>query len=315
MIEGRLRKIVKIDSMQFGFMSGRSTTDAIFIVRQLQEKYLSRNEELWMAFVDLEKAFDRVPREVVWWALRYLGVDEWIVSVIKPMYEDASTMVRMNERESKAFSVKVGVHQGSVPSPLLFIIVLEALSREFRKGLSMKLLYADDLVLFAETKEFLLEKVKNWKKGMEKKGLRVNARKTKIMWCMISMGQADDFEEHSYGVCRRRVGDNSIFCVECRRWVHKRCRGISGKLKSNVDFHLRRCLEGENGLFQSVLLKEVVIEPNVKLECVPKFCYLGEKTLGAGGGVEEAARARVRCAWAKFKELSPILTACVHHTL
>ena len=72
----------------------------------------------------------------------------------------------------------------------------------------------------------------------------------------------------------------------------------------------RRCLEGENGLFQSVLLKEVVIEPNVKLECAPKFCYLGD-TLGAGGGVEEAARVRVRCAWAKSKELSPILTARV----
>ena len=68
-----------------------------------------------------------------------------------------------------------------------------------------------------------------------------------------------------------------------------------------------QCLEGENRLFQSVLLKEVVIGPNVELECVPKFCYLGD-TLGAGGGVEEAARARVRCAWAKFKELSPILT-------
>ena len=62
-IETRVRKIVKIDSMQFGFMAGRSTTDAIFIVRQLQEKYLAKNKELWMAFVDLEKAFDRVPRE------------------------------------------------------------------------------------------------------------------------------------------------------------------------------------------------------------------------------------------------------------
>ena len=104
------------------------------------------------------------------------------------------------------------------------------------------------------------------------------------------------------------VASNSIRCVECLRWVHKKCSGISGKLKSYADFHSRRCLEGENDLFQSVLLKEVVIEPNVKLECVPKFCYLDD-TLGAGGGVEEAAKARVRCAWAKFKELSPILTA------
>ena len=64
-----------------------------------------------------------------------------------------------------------------------FNIVLEALSREFREGLPMELLYADDLVLIVETKELLLEKVRKWKEGMEKKGLRVNAGKTKIMWC------------------------------------------------------------------------------------------------------------------------------------
>ena len=64
-------------------------------------------------------------------------------------------------------------------------------------------------------------------------------------------------------------------CVECLRWVHKRCSGISRKLKSNVYFHCRRCLEGDNGLFQSVLLKEVVIEPNVKLEYVPQVLLFG----------------------------------------
>ena len=116
--------------------------------------------------------------------------------------------------------------------------MLEALSREFRAGLPMKLLYADYLVLIAETKELLLEKVRNWKEGMEKKGLRVNAGKTKIMWCRLSMGQAEDSGEHP---CRKGVVDNSIFCVEFCRWVHKRC-GISGKLESNVDFHCRRCL-------------------------------------------------------------------------
>ena len=87
--------------------------------------------------------------------------------------------------ESRAFNVKVGVHQGSVLSPLLFIIVLEALSREFREGLPMELLYVDDLVLIAETKESLLEKVRKWKEGMEEKGLRMNAGKTKIMWCRV----------------------------------------------------------------------------------------------------------------------------------
>ena len=68
-IEVRIRGMVCIDSMQFGFMKGRGTTDVVFIVRQLQEKYLAKNRDLWMAFIDLEKAFDRVPRMVIWWAL------------------------------------------------------------------------------------------------------------------------------------------------------------------------------------------------------------------------------------------------------
>ena len=68
-IEVKLRNRVKIDDMQFGFSPGKGTTDAIFIIRQLQEKFLDKKKELWIAFVDLEKAFDRIPREVLWWAL------------------------------------------------------------------------------------------------------------------------------------------------------------------------------------------------------------------------------------------------------
>ena len=86
---------------------------------------MSKNKELWMAFVDLEKAFDRVPREVLWWALRRLKVDEWLVQVIKAMYENVTTAVKVKGKASDEFEVKVGVHQGSVLSPLLFTIVLE----------------------------------------------------------------------------------------------------------------------------------------------------------------------------------------------
>ena len=127
--------------------------------------------------------------------------------------------------------------------------------------------------------------------------------------CLESESGCPDVKDSSPSPARSGLESDSSPSPRTRVPISdKRCSGISGKLKSNADYHCRRCLEGENGLFQSVLLKEVVIEPNVKLECVPKFCYLSDK-LEAGGGVEEAARARVRCAWAKFKELSPILTA------
>ena len=68
MIEKKVRDRVKLNDMQFGFRAGRGTTDAIFIVRQVQERFLAKGKNLWMAFVDLEKAFDRVPCEVLWWA-------------------------------------------------------------------------------------------------------------------------------------------------------------------------------------------------------------------------------------------------------
>ena len=125
-VDGLIRQVVSLDDSQFGFVPGRGTTDAIIVVRQPQEKY--------MAFKDLEKAFDRVPRKVIWWALRKLGVDEWIVHLVQGMYSNARSHVRVGEGYSEEFEVKVGAHQGSVLSPLLFIIVLETLSCEFRFG-------------------------------------------------------------------------------------------------------------------------------------------------------------------------------------
>ena len=118
--------------------------------------------------------------------------------------------------------------QSSVP--LLFIIVLEALSREFREGLPMELLYADDLVLVAETEELLMEKLRKWKRGMELKGLRVNIGKTKVMRCQVRIGQAEESGKYPCGVCRQGVGDNSIKCITCQKWIHKRCSGISARL-------------------------------------------------------------------------------------
>ena len=71
-----IRQVVTIDESQFGFVPGRDTTDAIFVIRQLKEKYLTVSKHIYMAFVGLEKAFDRVPQKMIWLAMRKLGVEE-----------------------------------------------------------------------------------------------------------------------------------------------------------------------------------------------------------------------------------------------
>ena len=104
--------MVNIDEMQYGFVPGRGTTDAIFVTRQLQEKFIAAGKPLYFAFVDLEKAFDHVPRSVLRWAFRSVGVEEWAVQVIQGMYSNARSRVRINQRP-----VERGVWRGCRRSP------------------------------------------------------------------------------------------------------------------------------------------------------------------------------------------------------
>jgi len=112
----RIRQHIDIDDMQFRFMKGKETTDAIFIVRQMQEKYRAKGKKLYFAFVDLEKAFDRVPREEVRWAMHKLRIEEWLVLAVMSMYTGAKTVVRTIYGNSNGFEVKVGMHQDSCKS-------------------------------------------------------------------------------------------------------------------------------------------------------------------------------------------------------
>ena len=133
------------------------------------------------ASVDLEKAFDRVPREVVRWALMKLGVDEWPIRTVMALYTEACTVVRTDAGLSESFEVKVGLHQGSVLSPL-FAAVMDVVSSDARSGRPSELLYADDLVLMAPTMEQFGSRVAEWRASLLDKGLKVNAGKSSDGW-------------------------------------------------------------------------------------------------------------------------------------
>jgi hypothetical protein len=101
----------------------------------------------------------------------------------------------------------------SVSSSLLFCIVLEALSRLFKEGLTWELLCADDLALLAKPEEQLLEKIRRWKEGLDDRGLKVNIGKTKVMKCQTRKGLNEDSGDWSCGVCRSGVKRNTVDSV------------------------------------------------------------------------------------------------------
>ena len=150
-LENRMRGLVTIDDMQFGFMRWKGTTNALFILRRMQEEFRGREKKLYMCFVDLKKAFNRIPRKVMEWGLRKKGLEEALVQAVMSLYEGSRTKVRVGSGISEEFGVRVGVHQIYVLSPLIFTIVVGDVTEQVREGLLNEILYADDLVLMRET--------------------------------------------------------------------------------------------------------------------------------------------------------------------
>ena len=121
-------------------------------------------------------------------------------------------------------------------SPLLFITVMEVISREIRGGLPWELLYADDLVLMAESEDELRQKLLTWKSALEAMGLKVNVSKTKVMFGGKCNKASVGHVKYPCGVCSKGFGSNSILCTACGKWIHKRCSGIKRSLGKVQNF-------------------------------------------------------------------------------
>ena len=175
-LDARIRRRVEGDfgEEQQGFRKGRGTADRMYALRQMVEKRLG--------FVDLEKAFDTVPREMVMATLRWMGVPEAEVRMVEGTYEKTTARVVVGEGASEEFEVKIGLRQGSVLSPLLFIAVLDPISRKMVvKDAMKKLLYADDLALVSNGKQELQETLEEWNGLFTRHGLKINVEKTEVL--------------------------------------------------------------------------------------------------------------------------------------
>ena len=109
-IQQKVREMVDVDAVQSGFLPVKGTADVIFIAHQVEERYLEKKKKLSFAFLDLEKAFDQVPRKVVKWAMKKLGVDECLIRSVMAMYSDNNNVISLNNIAGNKFDVNVGVH-------------------------------------------------------------------------------------------------------------------------------------------------------------------------------------------------------------
>ena len=180
-IERRLRRDLTFSNQQYGFMPGKSTTDALFSLRVLMEKYREGQKELHCVFVDLEKAYHKVPREEVWYCMRKSGLAEKYVRIVQDMYDGSTTAVRCAVGVTEGFEVKVGLHQGSALSPCLFAMVMDRMTDDIREEAPWTMMFADDIVICSESKEQVEEKLESWIYALERRGMKVNRRKTEYM--------------------------------------------------------------------------------------------------------------------------------------
>ena len=188
-----------IAEVQSGFRRDRGCTDQIFIVRQICEKYLGKDKDVYLAFLDLEKAYDRVDTDAVWNVLRLNGIGGRLLRGVKSLHTGSKACVRVGNEVSEWFLVRVGLRQGFVMSPWLFNLYTDGVVREVNaqvlcRGLKLvhgndnewelnQLLFADDTVVVAESERKLCPLVTEFGWACERRKLRVNVRKSKVTRC------------------------------------------------------------------------------------------------------------------------------------
>lgn len=174
-IQKRLRQNIghKIGEDQSGFTPGRSCTDNLFTIQQLLEKKIAKEDEVHIAFIDLLKAYDNVPRNKLWIALQALGTHPHLIKIIQEYYENNVAYAKQGGRLSEPINTTKGLRQGCSLSPLLFNIYVEMALKNWKRSCEgmgipinqthlFTLSFADDQAVFAQDAydlEFMLRRL------------------------------------------------------------------------------------------------------------------------------------------------------------
>ena len=192
-ILNRLRPVAEtiIKEEQAGFRRGRSTTEQIFNLRLICEKYLQHQQDLYHVFVDFKKAFDRVWHEALWSTMRLYNINENLTRAIESLYNHATSAVYLDSKIGDWFRTTVGVRQGCLLSPTLFNIFLERIMddalEDHEGSVSIggraitNLRFADDIDGLAGSEDELVNLVKSLDESAKAYGMQISAEKTQLM--------------------------------------------------------------------------------------------------------------------------------------
>ena len=205
-----------ISDAQFGFRKDMSTVDAIFTLHYLIHRTLKNRNRLYCCFVDYSKAFDFVNRQNLWYKIIQQGIEGRMLIIIRSIYDNVKSCVKYNNLLSNFFVCKNGLFQGEVLSPILFSMYVNDCEMQLLSDncpyievqmLNLFLImYADDMVLLAETPEGLQKMIDSLSSYTEKWDLILNINKTKIV-VFRNGGKLRDNEKWSYNGCQLDIVD------------------------------------------------------------------------------------------------------------
>ena len=177
---------------QAGFRAGRSTTEQIFILRNIVEQAIEWNSNLYLCFIDFEKAFDSVHRDTLWKIMKSYRIPSKLIRIIKAMYNESECAVQTGSGLTEWFQVKSGVKQGCNMSGFLFLLVIDWIMKKATAdnstGIRWKftskledLDFADDIALISSNRQQIQTKTDRVNHIAGSTGLKINTSKTQVM--------------------------------------------------------------------------------------------------------------------------------------